>query len=258
MYNAGDTVNDLYTCDACNSKVKGHHRFCHNCGEYLGIESSRISLFNNSYLQSAFAFFIIYLFICLLVQFSNWFNSYNQLFWIEILLAAITCFHFFKNFNDIQPVLKFNNFNVVRLTGCISLAAIASVVVNIIITKMNFSFFGTDTSYYEHYNTYSMPLLVMIYSIAIYPALFEELAFRGVLYNYLEKILDERLVVIVTGFMFGMMHLSFISLFWLVPFGIFAGVMRKRYNTIWYGVAFHFTFNLVAVFFDLYRHGHFN
>ena len=101
-----------------------------------------------------------------------------------------------------------------------------------------------------------MPALVMIYSIALYPAIFEELAFRGVLYNYLNTFLDERLVVIVTGFTFGIMHLSFISLFWLVPFGILVGAMRKRFGTIWYGVIFHFTFNLVAVLFDLYRHGH--
>lgn len=255
MMPAGE-INDIVYCDACSSKVKSYHRFCHNCGEYLGVESTRISLFNNIYLQKAFGFFIVYLFICLMVQFSNWFNNYSRLFWIELLLAAFTLFHFFKNYKAIKPVLRFRNFNITRLIGCISLAAIASVVVNIIITQLNFSFFGTDTSYYELYNVYSMPVLLMVYSIAVYPAIIEEIAFRGVLYNYLNKVFDGRLVVVATGFMFGIMHLSFISLFWLVPFGILAGGMRKRFGTIWYGVAFHFSFNLIAVLFDLYRHGH--
>ena len=249
-------TNEIYYCDACNSKVKGYHRFCYNCGEYLGSDSTRITVFNNYNLRSAFIFFLVYLFVCLLVQFTSWFNSYAHLFWIEIFLAIFTLFHVYKNYDAIKPVLKFRNFNVVRLTGCISLAVVASIVVNIVVTKMNYSFFRTDTSYYNLYSVYTMPVLIMIYSIALNPAIIEELAFRGVLYSYLNTFLNERLVIIVTGFAFGMMHLSFVSLFWLVPFGILVGAMRKRFGTIWYGVIFHFTFNLVAVLFDLYRHGH--
>jgi membrane protease YdiL (CAAX protease family) len=159
------------------------------------------------------------------------------------------------DFNEIKPLLRFRNFSIARLTGCISLAVFASVVVNIIVTKLNFSFFGTDATYYGRYSIYTMPTLVMIYSIAINPAIFEELAFRGVIYNYLNSFLNERLVVIVTGFTFAIMHLSFISLFWLVPFGILVGAMRKRFGTIWYGVIFHFVFNFIAVLFDLYKQG---
>jgi len=251
-----DSTDDIYYCDACHHQVKGYHRFCYNCGEYLGSDSTRISLFNHSSLQSAFSFFIVYLFVCLAVQFTNWFDSYDRLFWVEFFLASFTLFHVFKNYKAIQPVLKFHNFSVLRLAGCILLATIASVLINIIVIKLNFSFFRTDTSYYTRFSVYAMPAAVMIYSIAVNPAIFEELAFRGVLYHYLDTFLNERLVVVVTGFAFAMMHLSFISLFWLVPFGIFVGAMRKRFGTIWYGVIFHFIFNLIAVLFDLYRHGH--
>lgn len=247
---------ETYYCEICNSSVKGYHRFCHNCGEYLGSDSTRITVFNNHNMRSAFIFFLLYLLACLMVQFSTWFDDYDRLFWIEIFLAAFTLLYVSKNYTALKPVLKFRNFNVIRLTGCISLAVIASVIVNILVTKMNYSFFGTDTTYYNRYSLYAMPVLVMIYSIALNPAIFEELAFRGVLYNYLNTFLNERLVIIVTGFAFGMMHLSFVSLFWLVPFGILVAAMRERFGTIWYGVIFHFTFNLIAVLFDLYRHGH--
>ncbi|MGN6352986.1 MAG: lysostaphin resistance A-like protein [Parafilimonas sp.] len=243
-------------CKACNSSVKSHHRFCYNCGAYLGADNTPVTIFNNRDLRSAFIFFIVYLFVCLLVQFTSWFNIYTRLFWVEIFLAGFTLFHVYKNYDAIKPLLRFNNFNIVRLAGCISFAAAASFVVNIIVTKMNYSFFRTDITYYHLYSAYSMPALIMIYSIALNPAIIEELAFRGVLYNYLSTFLNERLVIIVTGFAFGMMHLSFISLFWLVPFGILTGVMRRRFGTLWYGVVFHFVFNLIAVLFDLYRHGH--
>jgi len=251
------TQPETYYCEACDCQVKGFHRFCHNCGEYLGSDATRISVFNNSKLQSAFTFFIIYLFVCLVVRFTNWFDGYDRLFWVEILLGTVTLFYAWINFGELKPVLRFSNFSVRRLTGCISLAVIASVLVNIIVTKLNFSFFGTDASYYSRYSIYTMPAMIMVYSIAINPAIFEELAFRGVIYNYLNSFLNERLVVVVTGFTFAIMHLNFISLFWLVPFGILVGTMRKRFGTIWYGVIFHFVFNLIAVLFDLYKQGQF-
>jgi membrane protease YdiL (CAAX protease family) len=242
-------------CQACKNEVKSFHRFCYNCGSYLA--PLQLRLHKHRELQSALLFFFIYLVICLVVRFTSLFNNYNNLFWVEILLAGITLAYTAINFRSIKPVLMFRNFNLQRLTGCISLAVIASVIINIVITKLNISFFGTDESFYGHYSIYTMPVFVMIYSIAVYPALFEELAFRGVIYNYLDNFMDEKLVVIITAFMFGIVHLNFISLFWLVPFGILTGAMRKRFGTIWYGAIFHFTFNLIAVLFDLYKNGYF-
>ena len=248
-------ATEQYICTNCNAPVKAHHRFCYNCGAYQGADADTINLFNNSYLQSAFFFFIVYLFICLMVHFTNWFDDYDKLFWIEIFLAAFTVYHVLRNYKDMKYVLRFNNFLWGRVVGVAGLAMMFSTVVSYIVAKTNTSFFGTQVSYYSRYSVYAMPVTVMIYSVALNPAIFEELAFRGVLYNYLNKFLNERLVVIVTGVVFAVIHLNFFSLFWLVPFGLLIGLIRKRFDTIWYGVIFHFVFNLVACLFDLYNQG---
>lgn len=250
-------ITGIYYCEACSKKVKGYHRFCYNCGAYLGFDGMRISLYKNTALQYAFSFFCIYLFVCLVVHLTNLLDNYNRLFWAEISLAVITLIYTGINFRSIKPLLRFHNFTIARVAGSILLAVTSSIVINIIVSRLNVSFFGTDTGYYSRYSIYSMPAIIMIYSIALNPAIFEELAFRGVMYNYLSSFLDEKLVVIITGFMFAIVHLNLISLFWLIPFGILVGVMRKRSGTIWYGVIFHFTFNLIAVFFDLYKSGYF-
>src|ERR1700755_2189490 len=101
--------NEIYYCETCNAGVKAFHRYCHACGEYLGFDGTKISLFNNSNLQSAFGFFIVYLFVCLVVQTTNWFDSDDMLFWVEVFLATFTFYHVFKNFKTIQPLLKFRN-----------------------------------------------------------------------------------------------------------------------------------------------------
>ena len=244
-------------CSVCNKQVKRYHRFCYNCGNNLVFNDNQTNLYNNTSLVSALMFFFIYLFVCLIAHFTDLFNDYSRQFWIEILLAIITLVYVQKTFSRIKPLLRFKHFSLTRLCSYIAAAAILSIIINIIVSKLNISFFENDTGYYNRYRIYSMPALLMIYSIALNPALFEEVAFRGVLYNYLDNFLNERLVVIITAFMFAVVHLNLISLVWLIPFGIVVGNMRKQFSTIWYGVIFHFTFNLVTVLFDLYKNGYF-
>jgi len=113
---------EIYKCAECDSKTKPYHRFCHNCGAYLGSDAEQISIFNNSNLQTAFFFYIIYLFVCLSVKYTDWFSSYDQLFWIEILLAAVTIYFAKINYTSLKHVFRFNNFKWSTLLIIIPLA----------------------------------------------------------------------------------------------------------------------------------------
>lgn len=242
-------------CDECDAYVREEHKYCHNCGNFLAAENATINIFNNVHLRRIFFFYFLYLFICLFVKYSSKLRSYDQLFWVEIILAAVTLRFAWLNKDEMKPVFKFNNFKWYLLAGIIVLAGACSFVISYSVREVNVTFFHTDISYYNAFRLYIYPTLIMIYSIAIMPAVFEEVAFRGVMYNYCTAFLDERLVVIITAFLFAIMHLSLISLVWLIPFGILLGNLRRKYNTIWYGVAFHFTFNFTACLLDLYRQG---
>jgi len=242
-------------CEECEVPVADEQRYCHNCGAYLSAEAVTINIFNNTALRQIFIFYFIYLFICLVVKHASWFNSYDEIFWVEIVLAIITLRFVWLNRREMRPVLRLRNFKWNILFGVIALSAIASCLVSFSVREVNVTFFDTDVSYYEAYKIYAYPIPLMLYSIALTPAIFEEMAFRGVMYNYCASFLDERLVVAVTAFLFAIMHLSLISLVWLIPFGFFIGHLRRKYNTIWYGVAFHFIFNFTACMIDLYRHG---
>lgn len=247
--------NEQLGCRECSAKVLPGHRYCYNCGVYLGQEAVSVSIYNNADLRNIFVFYFIYLAFCLFVKNSSWFSSYDEMFWVELLLAGITTWFAWLNRREIKPLLRFNNFKWYLLVGVVLLAAACSVIISLSVRELNVTFFQSEVSYYGAYRIYMFPILIMIYSIALMPALFEEIAFRGVMYNYCAAFLDERLVVVVTAFLFAIMHLSLISLAWLIPFGFFIGTLRRRYNTLWYGVFFHFTFNLTACLIDLYRQG---
>lgn len=247
--------NNTLICEECHVQVVNEQRYCHNCGTYLSAGAVTINIFNNAALRQIFIFYFIYLFICLVVKHSSWFNSYEELFWVEIVLALITLRFVWLNRREMRPVLRFNHFKWYILFGVMAIAAIASCLVSFSVREVNVTFFDTDISYYGAYKIYSYSIPLMLYSIALTPAIFEEMAFRGVMYNYCSSFLDDRLVVAVTAFLFAIMHLSLISLVWLIPFGFFIGHLRRKYNTIWYGVVFHFMFNFTACIVDLYRQG---
>ena len=128
------------TCEECETRVKDHHRFCPNCGAFLGAEAETIHIFNNSYLRSAFFFYLSYLAICLFVKYTNWFDNYDRLFWIEITLALLSVWFAWRNKESILPILKFNHFNWGILLGIITLSALCSWLVNISMTELNVSF----------------------------------------------------------------------------------------------------------------------
>lgn len=243
------------TCNECDEPVHEDHRYCHNCGHYLRVEVAQINIFNNEDLRHVFIFYFIYLFVCLLIKHTAWFNTYDELFWVEIALAVITLRFAWANREEIKPVIRFNNFKWPILLAVIAIAVAGSLLVTVSVRELNVSFFQSDISYYDAYKVYRYPTLVMIYSVALMPAIFEELAFRGIMYNYCLQFLDERLVVAVTAFLFAIMHLNLMSLVWLIPFAFFIGNLRRKYNTLWYGIVFHFAFNLTACISDLYRQG---
>jgi membrane protease YdiL (CAAX protease family) len=89
--------------------------------------------------------------------------------------------------------------------------------------------------------------------IAVSPAIFEELAFRGVIQSGLSRMIEPQQTIYLTAFLFAILHMSFFSLFWLIPFAVFLSYVRNKENTLWYGVIMHFVFNATACFFEFFK-----
>jgi membrane protease YdiL (CAAX protease family) len=134
----------------------------------------------------------------------------------------------------------------------IGVAVCASLLVNLASGWINRSLFSQDISYYLFFSTNRHSTFVFVLFVAVIPALFEELAYRGYLLPTLLKAIDRQQAIFVTSFLFAIIHLSFLSLFWLIPFALLLGYVSVKENTMWYGVAIHFAFNLTACMFELF------
>lgn len=92
----------------------------------------------------------------------------------------------------------------------------------------------------------SMPLPLLIFSMAILPAFFEEILCRGVLYNGCKNAPVWYQLVIPAVF-FGLLHMNFQQISYALPMGIFLAVVLYITGSIFSTMIIHFTLNGMQV-----------
>ena len=82
--------------------------------------------------------------------------------------------------------------------------------------------------------------------ICVQPGVFEELAFRGVIQNSLQRVLSAKEALLVTTMLFAILHLALLSLPHLILIGLVLGVLRLKTGSLYPGMLMHFTHNLLV------------
>jgi membrane protease YdiL (CAAX protease family) len=103
----------------------------------------------------------------------------------------------------------------------------------------------------SNYVNHGWSLFAMLIPVSLAPAVFEELAFRGVIQSNLEKLLSERDAWIIQAALFSVLHLSpliFPSHFFM---GLFLGWLRRRTKSLYPGMVLHATWNGIVVLAEL-------
>jgi membrane protease YdiL (CAAX protease family) len=95
------------------------------------------------------------------------------------------------------------------------------------------------------------PLWAMLLLISVMPAIFEELAFRGVIQSSLERVFNARDAWLIQAALFSVLHLSpliFPSHFLM---GLCFGYMRRRSRSIYPGMLLHGSWNALVLLEEL-------
>ena len=171
-------------CQKCKAENAKTYRYCNNCGSKLFDEPK--DNYNTSVNKAKIFFFILLAYIGLLhvLKFES---TYVTSLVCDIIFAVIVVVFFILNYRVILPLIisRITNFKLLFmvLTALIALAFLVSYTSDF----LNHNVFNrTSNSYYEHYINSPFPLLFSIISIAVFPAIFEEIAFRGILFNELQ------------------------------------------------------------------------
>ncbi len=96
----------------------------------------------------------------------------------------------------------------------------------------------------KSWGEFFMAIVIM----AFFPALFEELFFRGAVQNLLERWWQKPLLaILVTSLLFSLIHMSVFLFLSRAVLGFVLGLMYQRSKNIWVNIIAHFLNNTVAV-----------
>ncbi|PRQ06256.1 type II CAAX endopeptidase family protein [Enhygromyxa salina] len=92
---------------------------------------------------------------------------------------------------------------------------------------------------------YSLPFLLLTWSLQ--PAVIEELAFRGIVFERLSAVVEPRAAIIVAAIAFTTLHMAVLSAVFLMCLGLLAGWLRWKSGSMYPSIALHLLHNAVVV-----------
>jgi membrane protease YdiL (CAAX protease family) len=103
----------------------------------------------------------------------------------------------------------------------------------------------------DQYEASEWPLWSALLMVGVAPAVFEEIAFRGIIYERLQRVGGPREALVMQAAMFSIIHLlpaSFISHFVI---GLTLGWLRQRTGSILPGMITHYVYNTSVLLIEL-------
>lgn len=240
-------------CSYCDHAQIESFKFCTNCGK-RNISFYKSELLEDKHhkvnlrLLSIYAIFSIVLLI--IAAFTE--NTLEVLIVWTASFAAIDIV-----FATIQPsvweLLRVDQVRLIPLLSIILICLCSGFVVSFSMDYINMALFQETTQYIHLFEHLENSLLIAILIIAVFPAIFEELAFRGFVFSNLQVIGGKQSAIWGSTFLFALVHLSLLSFIWLIPFGLLLSYFRKKYSTIIYGIAGHFVHNATVTLIEYYE-----
>lgn len=169
---------------------------------------------------------------------------------LEILFVTLIVAFSLTDFKNILPLYGWGKIDYKGLLFSFVFPVFSALIVVLALKKVNILLFDEDPLIMAEYAYYDRPFLWAFLFIAIVAPIFEELAFRGFLFNHLRNIASVKSTILATAFLFALVHLSYLSIIWIFPFGIILGYLRHKYKTLWLGMIVHFVHNFIVLALD--------
>ena len=194
-------------------------------------------------------------FVDLIIKVSEVFNA-KYAVWSYLLYAVIGLIVFgtwyIKGFVKGKPRFKFSKvFGFKSILASVGIVIGLTFTINAGMTIANWLFPDVMDSYKELMEASGLVdnvLITVVYGILLGPVL-EELALRGLTFGYLEKSnIKPFLMILISGILFGAMHLNLVQGIYASVLGFFLGYLRYKYRSISITIVTHILFNLMGTY----------
>jgi len=253
MEPAGVPITTENLCMHCSQPIAEEARYCNHCGVLQAVPDIDDAVQKQQRLVVLSIFFGVHLAICLVSNFTKLTRGLIPLLIADGALSVFTLVYVILFWKELKYLFRWKSFSIGKIASYASTAVIGAIAVNYAVKWLNRTIFDTESYYYFAFSHLKYAKLITVVTVALQPAIFEELAFRGVMQEGLNKITDSRQAIFISAFLFTLLHMSFISFFWLMPFALWLGYIRMKEKTIWYGMIIHFCFNTTACFLEFFE-----
>ncbi|SMG20606.1 Membrane protease YdiL, CAAX protease family [Marivirga sericea] len=240
-------------CHRCGEPQKRGYNFCNKCGAQ-NINAFRRELKKDSNYSRNLTNLARYTFVILALIVVSIFTGddlYSLIFWTTCFAIVDVIFGILQP--EVWSLFSIKNIKIKPLLFVSLFGILSGFLVSYSIEKLNLFLELETYNSIDIFKDLEYSLISAIVLTAVFPAIFEEMAFRGFIFNNLTRLAGKKSAIWGSSFLFGLVHFSLLSLYWIVPFGLFLAYFRNRYNTIIYGIVLHFIHNSTVVLIDHYE-----
>ncbi len=248
-----ETIQPTVCCSTCQAPLKGDERFCGNCGSEVKTNEEEALSQTPYAIAPAMWYYLVTLVLLAAYQFTPIApEGFSGSVIISFIYAGIVIGFWIYFRKSVAQKFRFRGLRIGVILAIVSCALAAASVVSAVADYINFTVL--DDVYYSPYiyEDTANPFLWTVILTCIFPAVMEEVAFRGFLFDNIRTLTSEKGTLYVTSFLFGILHLSPLALLWLIPLGLVFGWLRLRYNTLWYSMIAHFSYNFFISIIEYY------
>ncbi len=239
------------TCHKCASEIHINAKFCGVCGQTMIVQETQEF---EKPLKKVLIFFILLMVYIVVTHFIELHSNYVLELAVDLCFAGLILLFAIIDWKSYLHLFRIPKVEWRWVGLIICLSPIFAFGVEKFANYYNQYLVGQEfIGYYSSYLDTPIPFLFAIISVGVFPALFEELAFRGIFFHELRKVISVQGTILLTAIFFFLMHLTLIPILWILPIGLLTGYMRYKKNTLWYGILLHFTYNSSFVFFEYFE-----
>lgn len=137
---------------------------------------------------------------------------------------------------------------LVSVGGAVGLVLVVASLLYLIYSYLPLKNYMTLNRPFSINNSY---LGISLFIFVIVTPIYEELIFRGAIYYELTQALTVKWKIILQAFLFGVIHFNIIQTPYAFIFGIFLGLLRYWFDSIYWPILAHVTINGVTILFTL-------
>lgn len=243
-------------CPFCLKEVKESAKFCGKCGKQIAGDPVRTSrpIQSPHFLEKAMPairIILCFFFANILILIFSHLSRAHVLkgeFLVLVLLGIIII----VNYYQVSPAI---NLQLPKKSMILTVPAAILIILAFMIGYiflLKYSGFE-DVKYLTEYKEAGLPVWTAFIAIAVWPAFFEEIAFRGVIYQSLLNVGSPKEAFFLQALLFSVVHLSpviFISHFLI---GLALGWLATYHKSLIPSMIVHFIYNSSILLFEYFN-----